>query len=95
MDSAPSFARNMVNGLQPGREHIAAYLARPLMLVTALNPRIGYDRMVKIGKFDLAENIALKQAAEQLGYVRPEDFDRWIVPTAMSVPVATLPGGGG
>jgi fumarate hydratase, class II len=65
------------------------------MLVTALDPRIGYDRAVRIGKLALAESITLKQAAEQLGYVRPEDFDRWVAPAAMTVPGATLPGGGG
>ena len=65
------------------------------MLVTALNTRIGYDKAVKIGKLALAENITLKQAADQLGYVRPEDFGRWVVPAAMTVPGATLPGGGG
>ena len=81
--------------LEPNRERIAENLARSLMLVTALNPRIGYDKAVRIGKLALAENITLKQAAEQLGYVRPEDFDRWVVPAAMTVPGATLPGGGG
>jgi fumarate hydratase class II len=65
------------------------------MLVTAPNTRIGYDKAVKIGKLALAENITLKQAADQLGYVRPEDFGRWVVPAAMTVPGATLPGGGG
>ena len=65
------------------------------MLVTALNPWIGYDKAVKIGKLALAEDIALNQAAEQLGYIRPEDFDRWVVPAAMTAPGATLPGGGG
>jgi fumarate hydratase class II len=94
-DSATSFARNMVDLVAPDRGHIAENLARSLMLVTALNTRIGYDKAVKIGKLALAENITLKQAADQLGYVRPEDFDRWVVPAAMTVPGATLPGGGG
>ena len=65
------------------------------MLVTSLNPLIGYDKAVRIGKLALAENIALKQAAERLGYVRPEDFDRWVVPATMTMPGSTLPGGGG
>ena len=94
-DAAESFAAHMVDELRPNREHIADNLARSLMLVTALNPRIGYDRAVKIGKLALAENITLKQAAERLGYVRPEEFDRWVVPATMTVPGATLPGGGG
>jgi fumarate hydratase, class II len=94
-DSAVSFAHHMVAQLQPNREQIAEHLARSLMLVTALNPRIGYDKAVTIGKLALAENITLKQAAERLGYVRPEDFDRWVIPAAMTHPGATLPGGGG
>jgi len=94
-DSAVSFAHNMVDLLLPDRERIALNLARSLMLVTALNPLIGYDKAVTIGKRALAENITLKQAAEQLGFVRPEDFDRWVVPASMTVPGATLPGGGG
>jgi fumarate hydratase, class II len=94
-DAAASFAANMVDKLEPNREHIAENLAKSLMLVTALNPRIGYDKVVKIGKTALAENITLKDAAAKLGFVRPEDFDRWVVPAAMTTPGATLDGGGG
>ncbi len=94
-DAAASFAANMVDKLEPNREHIAENLAKSLMLVTALNPRIGYDKAVKIGKTALAENITLKDAAAKLGFVRPEDFDRWVVPAAMTAPGATLDGGGG
>ena len=94
-DAADSFAANMVDKLAPNREHIADNLAKSLMLVTALNPRIGYDKAVRIGKTALAENITLKDAAAKLGFVRPEDFDRWVVPAAMTAPGATLEGGGG
>jgi fumarate hydratase class II len=94
-DAAASFAANMVDKLEPNREHIAENLARSLMLVTALNPWIGYDKAVKIGKTTLAENITLKDAAAKLGFARPEDFDRWVVPAAMTTPGATLEGGGG
>ncbi len=94
-DAAESFAANMVAKLEPNREHIAENLAKSLMLVTALNPRIGYDKAVKIGKTALAENITLKEAAAKLGFVQPEDFDRWVVPAAMTTPGATLDGGGG
>jgi fumarate hydratase class II len=93
-DAAESFAHNMVDKLEPARERIAENLARSLMLVTALNPRIGYDKAVKIGKLALAENVTLKQAAEKLGYVSPEDFDRWVRPEQMTRPGATLAGGG-
>ncbi len=93
-DAAESFAHNMVDKLEPARERIAENLAKSLMLVTALNPRIGYDKAVKIGKLALAENVTLKQAAEKLGYVSPDDFDRWVRPEQMTTPGATLAGGG-
>jgi len=94
-DAAESFAVNMVDKLEPNRERIAENLAKSLMLVTALNPRIGYDRAVAIGKKALAENLTLKDAAAQLGYVAPEDFDRWVRPEDMVTPGATLGDGGG
>jgi fumarate hydratase, class II len=93
-DSAVSFAHHVVKQLEPNRGHIAEKLAMLLMLVTALNPRIGYDRAVEIGKLVLAENITLKQAAEKLVHARQENFDRRIVPAEMTPPGATLPGGG-
>ena len=89
-DAARSFAANMVDKLEPNRERIADNLARSLMLVTALNPRIGYDKAVRIGKTALAENITLRDAAERLGFVAPEDFDRWVVPASMVQPGASL-----
>ena len=89
-DAAESFARNMVDKLEPARERIAQNLANSLMLVTALNPRIGYDKAVQIGKKALAENITLRDAAAALGFVTPEDFDRWVVPADMVEPGATL-----
>ena len=89
-DAAESFARNMVDKLEPARERIAQNLANSLMLVTALNPRIGYDKAVEIGKKALAENLTLRDAAASLGYVSPEDFDRWVVPYEMTEPGATL-----
>jgi fumarate hydratase, class II len=94
-DAAESFAHNMVAKLEPNHERIAENLARSLMLVTALNPRIGYDKAVAIGKKALAENLSLKEAAARLGFVAPEDFDRWVRPEEMVEPGATLEGGGG
>ncbi len=92
-DAAESYAGNMIDKLEPNRQRIAENLANSLMLVTALNPHIGYDKAVKIGKTALAENISLKDAAKQLGYVEPEDFDRWVVPADMVRPGARLAGG--
>ena len=89
-DAARSFAANMVDKLQPNLERIADNLARSLMLVTALNPHIGYDKAVRIGKKALAENITLRDAAVALGSVTAEEFDRWVVPAEMVRPGATL-----
>ena len=94
-DAAEGFAHNMVDRLQPNRARIAENVAKSLMLVTALNPRIGYDKAVTIGKKALAEDITLREAASSLGLVQPEDFDRWIDPAAMTRPGGTLEGGGG
>ena len=60
--------------------------------MTALNPRIGYDRAVKIGKLAGQQEKVIEGL---LGYVRRENFNRLVVPAAMTVPGATLPGGGG
>ena len=89
-DASEGFAANMVDKLEPNRERIAENLAKSLMLVTALNPRIGYDKAVRIGKLALSDNMTLRDAAEKLGFVSPEDFDRWVVPADMVQPGATL-----
>jgi fumarate hydratase class II len=83
----------MVLQLEPNRARIAENLARSLMLVTALNPHIGYDKAVLIGKLALAENLTLRDAAARLRFVSAEDFDRWVRPADMTAPGATLDGG--
>lgn len=93
-DAAESFTHNMIERLEPNRPRIADNLARTLMLVTALNPHIGYDRAVGIAKRAMAENITLRDAAVRSGHVSAEDFDRWVVPEAMLAPGAGLAGGG-
>jgi len=85
-DAAESFATNMVDKLEPNRERIAEHLARSLMLVTALNPHIGYDKAMQVGKLALADGITLRDAAVRLGHVSPEDFDRWVRPEDMVTP---------
>ena len=91
-DAAEGFAHNTVGKLELARERIAENLAKPLMLVTALNPRTGYDKAVQIGKLSLARNMTLRDTAQQLEFVTPEDFDRWVVPADMVQPGATLGG---
>jgi len=85
-DAADSFAEHMVAKLEPNRRRIAENLAKSLMLVTALNPHIGYDKAVAIGKLALAEDITLREAAVRLGTVSGEAFDQWVRPEAMLAP---------
>jgi fumarate hydratase class II len=92
-DAAESFAANMVDKLEPNLPKIADNLAKSLMLVTALNPRIGYDKAVAIAKLALKDDITLKEAAARLGHVQAEDFDRWVVPAEMVRPGTALEGG--
>ena len=85
-DAARSFADNCVTGIEANRERIDELLHRSLMLVTALNPHIGYDKAAQVAKKAHAEGTSLKEAAAALGYVRPEDFDRWVKPEMMIGP---------
>jgi fumarate hydratase class II len=91
-DAAESFAANMVDRLEPNRAMIAQHLANSLMLVTALNPRIGYDRAVAIAKDALARNTSLRDAAVASGHVTAAQFDAWVRPEDMLKPGATLSG---
>jgi fumarate hydratase class II len=56
------------------------------MLVTALNPHIGYDKAAKIAKKAYKDGTTLKQAATELGFVAPADFDKWVDPKEMTKP---------
>jgi fumarate hydratase class II len=85
-DAAQSFADNCVVGIEANRPRIDRLLHDSLMLVTALNPHIGYDRAAKVAKTAHAEGTTLKQAALQLGYLTEEEFDRWVQPDSMLGP---------
>jgi fumarate hydratase class II len=91
-DAAASFAANMVAKLEPNLPMIAQHLANSLMLATALNPHIGYDRAVAIAKKALAEGTTLKAAALALGHVTAQQFDAWVRPDSMLRPGAGLDG---
>ena len=88
-DGIASFDRHCVQGIEPRRERIADLLERSLMLVTALNPHIGYDKSAAIAKKAHHEGTTLRQAALALGYVSAEDFDRWVDPASMTGPSAS------
>ena len=85
-DGARSFADNCVAGIEANRARIERLLHESLMLVTALNPHIGYDAAARIAKKAHAEGITLKRAALALGLVDAADFDAWVDPAKMVGP---------
>lgn len=78
-----SFAERCVRGIEPVKETIRRHLDESLMLVTALNPHIGYYKAAEIAQKAYREGKTLKQAAVESGYVSAEDFDRWVNPADM------------
>jgi fumarate hydratase, class II len=82
-DGCDSFRASCVAGIEPRRERIAQHLEQSLMLVTALNPHIGYDRAATIAKHALEHGLSLRTAALELGLVTGEQFDRWVRPELM------------
>jgi fumarate hydratase class II len=87
-DGCDSFRKNCAAGIEPNLPRIQKQLEQSLMLVTALNPHIGYDNAAKIAKKAHKEGTTLKQAALALGLVKAEDFDRWVRPEDMIGPSA-------
>jgi len=85
-DAAESFADNCVVGIEANEDRIEKLLYESLMLVTALNPHIGYDKAAKVAKKAHAEGTTLKQAAMSLGFLSDEEFDRWVRPESMLGP---------
>jgi fumarate hydratase class II len=85
-DACESFADHCVVGIEPNHERIAELLNRSLMLVTALNPHVGYDNAAKIAKQAHADGTSLKEAALALGLVTAEQFDQWVRPQDMLGP---------
>ena len=85
-DALASFDLRCARGIEPLRDHIRANLERSLMLVTALNPHIGYENAAKIAQKAHREGTSLREAALALGLVSAEDFDRWVDPAAMTRP---------
>jgi len=82
-DSLSSFTRNCLLGIEANREKIDKSLHESLMLVTALNPYIGYDNAAKIAKNAYEKNITLKKSGVSLGLISEEDFDNWVKPKEM------------
>jgi fumarate hydratase class II len=82
-DGADSLRKHCVEGIEPNHERIGRNLATSLMLVTALNPHIGYDSAAKIAKTAHKTGKTLKETAAELGLVTPEQFDQWVRPEKM------------
>lgn len=82
-DGMVSFNDHCAVGIEPNRERIQELVERSLMLVTALNTHIGYDKAAAIAKKAHSEGSSLRDAAVASGYVTPEQFDQWVVPAHM------------
>ncbi|PZV26166.1 MAG: class II fumarate hydratase [Snowella sp.] len=85
-DASDSFREHLVVGLAANRQQIEHYLTNSLMLVTALNPHIGYDAAAKVAKTAYLEGKTLKEASVELGILTPEQFDAWVRPVEMLHP---------
>ncbi|KAM8819347.1 fumarate hydratase, mitochondrial [Rhynchonycteris naso] len=85
-DAAVSFTENCVVGIQANKERIGKLMSESLMLVTALNPHIGYDKAAKIAKTAHKTGSTLKATAIELGYLTAEQFDEWVKPQDMLGP---------
>ncbi len=85
-DSCQAFREFAVEGLEPDRAQIRRHLENSLMLVTALNPLIGYDKAAEVAKKAHTEGTTLRESAVALGYLTPEEFDRAVRPEDMTHP---------
>lgn len=85
-DACQSFVKNCLSGIQPNKGRINELLNNSLMLVTALNPHIGYDKSASIAKNAHKKGITLKQSALELGYLTEQQFNDWVKPENMLGP---------
>jgi fumarate hydratase class II len=87
-DSSRSFAVNCIDGIEPNVDWLDETMRRSLMLVTALTPKIGYDKAAQIAKAAHANGTSLREEALRLGFVTAEDFDALVRPEDMLAPRA-------
>ena len=85
-DASESFLHNAVSGIEPNEKRISENLFNSLMLVTALNPHIGYDKAAEVAKKAYKENLSLRDAIQQLGYMTEDEFDKIVNPEKMINP---------
>ena len=86
-EAIESFDRNCAAGIEPNLPRIREHVEGSLMLVTALNPHIGYERSAEIALLAHRSGTSLRAAALELGYVTDEQFDAWVDPSAMTHPL--------
>ena len=82
-DSSASFTEYLVKGIKPNKKQIKSYLNNSLMLVTALNEVIGYDKAAEISHVAYEKDMSLKEACLKLGYLKAEEFDKAVDPNKM------------
>jgi len=85
-DAIRSFVESCISGIELNRDQIDAHLKASLMLVTALNPHIGYDKAAQVAKNAHKKKISLRESAVELGYLTGEEFDRLVKPEEMTHP---------
>jgi len=85
-DATHGFVEFMINGIQVDRERIDHNVKNSLMLVTALTPKIGYDKAAKVAHTAHVEHSSLREAALKLGYLTGEEFDAIVKPETMTHP---------
>lgn len=85
-DACRSFVDHCVNGMELDMDRIAANVKNSLMLVTALSPKIGYDKAAEIAHKAHQQHISLREAALKLGYLSAEEFDELVKPEKMTHP---------
>jgi fumarate hydratase, class II len=86
-DGCRSFNQHCATGIEPNEKRIKDHLDNSLMLVTALNPHIGYEKSAKISLTAYREDISLREAALKLGFLTAEQFDEWVRPEDMTHPL--------
>ena len=85
-DSCRMFVEHCVNGIELNREKIDWYVNNSLMLVTALSPKIGYDKAAKVAHSAHHERLSLKEACLKLGYLTEKEFEQLVNPADMTHP---------
>jgi fumarate hydratase class II len=86
-DACESFEEHCVSGIKVNKPQVRRHLENSLMLVTALNPHIGYDNAAKVAKYAHENDTTLKEAAQKLGLMEPAKFDQLVRPEDMLGPL--------